>query len=418
MPIELEPPVDYQYSGRDPLADLKTTLDAISNALFPPHNTTPSAQTDPFSIGAGITNLGTLIAQAIMSLANAFGDKFIDAFQRLGNWFGAALDQLGQWLWNTFGNIGSSVQQAFQWIWNGLVYIADQAVNALQEVWNFIVGLVLSVYNQIGQGLSAIPQTINAYFGTIANSWRGKVKELIIYNLTLHTGWGAISKFADDPMKMLSLKGIASMFVAPFAGLITGSVLASVLDSLIPQSTGTIGLMPEFSLPSLNLQTMSIQNVSKPTAPALGGQVLPLEKRFPCQIQSNILFDVKQILQPQQLNRHQIATAIKYEVATTQLGSQTGGSNPIFPASIHTTIHASLVAPLVNPTLTGFIGTQVITFVSSGGVNQNTPLNEMNLTLDQFEIVEQVVTAITSVSTGQTDTATNVNTLTTSISVT
>jgi hypothetical protein len=204
------------------------------------------------SIGASVQDalgsIGTWIYQGIVYLSNVFGQWISSGL----SWIGSGLAWLGQQLYN-FG----------QWLWNGLLWLGNAIVNAFKAVFEWIYGIAVGVFNTILSWAGGFVNFFNQWFTNLILSFRGKLKQLIMYNITMAGIDKTITSFFTEP----SLKKLGGFILAP----LTGAFIAEIIDKLIPTpSTQPLQIFPWFTTPSVSLTPIAIPETATPQPPSTG----------------------------------------------------------------------------------------------------------------------------------------------------
>jgi len=204
------------------------------------------------SIGASVQDalgsVGTWIYQGLVYLSNVLGQWISSGL----SWIGSGLAWLGQQLYN-FG----------QWLWNGLLWLGNTIVNAFRSIFEWIYGIAVGVFNTILSWAGGFVNFFNQWFTNLILGFRGKLKQLIMYNITMAGIDKTITSFFTEP----SLKKLGGFILAPLAG----AFVAEVLDKLIPTpSTQPLQIFPWFTTPSVSLTPIAIPEIAIPQPPSAG----------------------------------------------------------------------------------------------------------------------------------------------------
>ena len=232
----------------------------------------------------GLTTFGTQIWDAIVRWASTFGEWFHKAFER----FKEGLENLGNWLGQTIGYglqvIGSAISwisgQIYNfgnWLWNGILWIGQQISNIFTDIWNWIASTISNLLTTLADWYNNIRTALNNWFTGMFVSFRSKLKQSIIANITLATAYKSIEKITDIKSISEFPTAIAKIFINPVLGYLGGTFMAEVVDRLIPTpSTSTIEFIPPLTLPTFTPPTLSITVAPQPTPPTPPPEAPPI----------------------------------------------------------------------------------------------------------------------------------------------
>jgi len=230
---------------------------------------------------AGLSAFGSMIWDALQWLGSALFTGLgwlYDLGEQIGKGIVEGLKGFGEWLWNTLANLPNAIFSTLQWIYNGLIWLGQQLWIGLQNIANWFVNLFTTMAEAINSWIEGWRNAVNEWFTNLFLNFRNKLKQTIVSNLTITLTWKAMERAVSD----LSLKSIAGAIISPIAVPIGASVIANVVDSMIPTpSTRTVEIVPPFTLWSWSPPSLSIPFVGEkpyPTLPTVGiGYGLPYD---------------------------------------------------------------------------------------------------------------------------------------------
>jgi len=222
-----------------------TILDQVSQALQNAWNWFTSIGA---STSEALTGIGVWIYQGLIWLASI-----------LGQWLGSGLAWIASgiaWLGNQLYNLG-------QWLWNGILWLGSSIINAFKAVFEWLYGIVVNVFNTVVGWVGQFVNFFNNWITSLIVSFRGKLKHLIMYNISMTGIKRSITSFAKDP----NPRSLIALFASP----IIGAVTAEIMDKLIPvPATQTLQVFPWFALPQISISPISIPQVTIPQYPERG----------------------------------------------------------------------------------------------------------------------------------------------------
>jgi len=227
------------------------------------------------NVGQGILAGLASVASAIWDALVKFGEAFKGAFQWIYNGFsaiGQAIYSFGQWLWSALVGIPHAIYAFGQWIWNGILWVINGIVGILSSVWNFIVNGIEWLWNSLVSAFGNLANAVNAWFTNVVAGMRSKIKQMIRVDLTLYMTWNFIGKTIERG----SLKGLLLSPLAVIGGILAGELLGAVIDAVTPSGvSNTFKVVPDQSLPQLQLPRLSITGVPQPSIPGEIGISIP-----------------------------------------------------------------------------------------------------------------------------------------------
>jgi len=239
-------------------------------------------------IFAGLSSVGSFIWKGISD----FGDRIRSGLEWLGKKAYEALTIVGDFLrkgletaYNYIAHgitwLGNQIYTVGNWIYNGIAWFGKQVIKAIEGLMRWVYDRVVDMGKALTSYYNSVVRSLNEWVSSLHLSWRRKLKQLIVTDLTIYFTWKNFESLSSSGrLRDIPLAFVKSLAIPALAGLV-----AELVDSLVPTpSTSTLKLFPEIPELTLAEAPISIPEVSeKPTPvtppfPTLPGVYTPVNE--------------------------------------------------------------------------------------------------------------------------------------------
>jgi len=225
---------------------------------------------------SGLASAGSFIWKAITDFGNwlyggiiYFTDRFKEGMEWVAKHIGGAFTSAFYYLASGVSWLGNQIYSFGTWIYNSLIWLGLQVKNAIEGVINWLIARLKDIWDTVGSWYSSIVDYVNSWLSNLMVSFRRKLKQTIVADLTIYGIWKSMERMTQAE----SGKEIPLAFGKALAMPIFGVLVAEVVDKIVPMpSTQYIEFIPKIPWTEFKYSPISISVPAEkptPTTPAI-----------------------------------------------------------------------------------------------------------------------------------------------------
>ncbi len=202
----------------------------------------------------GLAILSGALYGGIQAVANA-----INNLTNMGDYIYEGIKWFTDKVVNFLINIPSTIIYAGRLFWKTTVIAVSMVHNTLADWWNALADTIELSIGSINSFIESFRNSVNAWFTSLAEKMRSKIKETLMIDLAVYFTW----KWGEKSIEKQRLFGIISIPIVFGASMFTGYVIGEVIDRILPTpSTNPFEIVPPIRIPQLNIKRMEKININ------------------------------------------------------------------------------------------------------------------------------------------------------------